>query len=107
MDPKSRRSVWLLVGALGIGLILEGAGSAIALATFGPGTHQLTKGSYRISIGTKPMPAASDRAIRLSEVPVSFGFAETYRLPDGTPLRCRYIGPLAFCPDGWSAVLPD
>ncbi|MEO0693999.1 MAG: hypothetical protein AAFY90_14115 [Pseudomonadota bacterium] len=102
MDLKSRKLIWFLVGALGIGLILEGAGSAIALARFGPGAHVLTKGDQSVAIAATATP--SDQAVRLSEMPVSFGFTETYRLPDGATVRCRYIGPLARCSNGWSAV---
>ncbi|MEL6801540.1 MAG: hypothetical protein AAFO80_16830 [Pseudomonadota bacterium] len=104
MDLKSRKLIWFLVGALGIGLILEGAGSAMALAKFGPGAHVLTKDDESVAIAATVASPQSDHAVRLTGTSVSFGLVETYRLPDGATVRCRYIGPLALCSNGWSAV---
>ena len=107
MDSKSRRLIWLLVGALGIGLILEGVASAVALARFAPATHVLARGNveYPIAIGrTRITP---DRASRIRTDARHFGSSDTYFMPDGTQITCRFFGPIARCSDGWAARFPE
>ncbi|MEL6645703.1 MAG: hypothetical protein AAFQ79_17365 [Pseudomonadota bacterium] len=107
MDLKSRKLVWLLVGALGIGLILEGAASAVALARYSPATHVLLRGDtqYPIAIGrTRIVP---DRASRIRTEALRFGGMDTYFLPDNSEVTCRFYGPIARCSGGWSAVFPQ
>ncbi|MEO0655761.1 MAG: hypothetical protein AAFY77_12965 [Pseudomonadota bacterium] len=107
MDPKSRRLVWLLVGALGIGLIVEGVASAMAFARYSPVTHVLAREDARVPIFAMTTPPPPDQAARQPGGSFYFGFTEGYRLPDGTTVQCRYIGPIARCSDGWAAVFPD
>lgn len=106
MDPKSRRIVWLLVGALGIGLILEGVASAVALARYAPATHVLIRDDtqYPIAIGRTLL--VPDRASRIRTEALLFGGRDTYFLPDNSEVTCRFYGPIARCSDGWSAVFP-